>query len=85
MDRCGQCMKCVDHGMGYQAGAEVLCAACYFVLWGPAARPGSKADEMRRPRSRREQRGRTRWVPGPLGELDLGVKVAAVAARRRRK
>lgn len=76
-------MRVVDEECGYQAGVEVLCASCYFVLWGPAARRGSKADEERRPASRRPSPGRTRWMPGPLGELDLGAKVNAVLGRRR--
>ena len=76
-------MRFVECEAGYRAGAELLCASCYFVLWGPKARRGSEVDEQRRPVSRREPQGRTRWVPGPLGELDLSSKVSAVLARKR--
>lgn len=77
-------MRFIEADAGFEAGAELLCSTCYFVLWGPVARRGSDADEARRPVSRQPEKGVTRWMPGPLGELDLSAKVTEVFARRRR-
>lgn len=57
-------MRGVEADGGYRAGAEVLCAACYFVLWGPAARAEAEGDEGRRAISRRPSKWRARWVTG---------------------
>jgi hypothetical protein len=78
---CAQCLQKVEDGLGYTTPRdETLCGPCYFELWGPRGSVAiSRSSETVRPDTRRPPRGKTRWIPGPTGELD-----PMEPARRRR-
>jgi hypothetical protein len=67
--RCSHCLRPVPADLGVENSAgEVLCGACYFVLWGPKAKSSSgPLTEARRPQPRRDERGKPIWIPGPTG------------------
>ena len=67
--RCSHCLRPVPADLGVENSAgDVLCGACYFVLWGPKAKSRSaRRVEARRPQTRRDERGRPIWMPGPTG------------------
>lgn len=69
---CAQCMTDVGEEAGFETSAgDVLCAPCYFRLWGPRdADPLPRSTGASRPRKRRPEKIGPFWSPGPLGELD---------------
>ena len=67
--RCSHCLRAVPADLGVENSAgDILCGACYFVLWEPKARSkSSRATEASRPMTRRDERGMPIWMPGPTG------------------
>ncbi len=84
IEHCAQCLQKVEDGLGYAtSNVETLCGPCYFALWGPrGAAAISRSTERRRPDTRRPPPSKTRWIPGPTGELD---PQEALRRRRRRR
>ncbi len=66
-DLCSHCLSVVPEDLGVENSlGDVLCGACYFVLWGPKAiSRSSRVTKTTRPRSRRAHHGAPIWMPGP--------------------